>query len=246
MHGGTAAQLSPRSPNEQQHPPGTPAGRPRRLPSFTDSNQWRGYHGCIAAHARRHAWLGLLDADEFVVFQPGAQGTGGSAAGSHNLPLLLARLEAAGAGALALNWVLFGSSGHKTRPRGGPLASYTACVPASHPESSHTKIIAHTGHLLDMGPTPHEVVLQPGARLVDADGVPTTAPRSNTSRVATLALYHYVLKSRAEFGDKMARGSGAGNLKTWEYWWARQRGRGVLKRSWACGARRERRAGTRT
>lgn len=218
----------PAAPLPPPTPP-LPAGRPRRLPSFTDSNQWRGYHNCIAAHAGRHAWLGMLDADEFVVFQPGALAAGSG----HNLPLLLARLEAQGAGALALNWVLFGSSGHKARPPGGPLASYTACVPATHHESTHVKVIAHTTHLVDMGGTPHQADLKPGALLVDADGAPTVAPKSDTARWATAALYHYVLKSRSEFGDKMGRGSGAGNLKTWEYWWA-----GLAVGGWGGGAGR--------
>jgi hypothetical protein len=31
-------------------------------------------------------------------------------------------------------------------------------------------------------------------------------------------LHHYVLKSRAEFVAKKARGSGAGNRKDWAYW----------------------------
>jgi len=190
------------------------AGRPRRLPSFTDSNQWRGYHNCISQHAGRHAWLGMLDADEFVVFQPAALKAGSG----HNLPLLLARLEAQRVGALALNWVVFGSSGHKTRPRAGPLASYTACIPPSHHESTHVKIIAHTSALIEMGGTPHEVTLKPGSKLVDADGAPIGAPKSDTARWGSVALYHYVLKSREEFAAKVGRGSGAGNRKTWEYW----------------------------
>lgn len=33
-----------------------------------------------------------------------------------------------------------------------------------------------------------------------------------------MALHHYVIKSRREYGDKMARGSGAGNQKSWGYW----------------------------
>lgn len=33
-----------------------------------------------------------------------------------------------------------------------------------------------------------------------------------------MVLHHYVLKSRREFSDKMARGSGAGNHKAWSYW----------------------------
>jgi hypothetical protein len=32
-----------------------------------------------------------------------------------------------------------------------------------------------------------------------------------------LVLHHYVLKSRAEFAGKHARGSGAGNVKGWEF-----------------------------
>lgn len=33
-----------------------------------------------------------------------------------------------------------------------------------------------------------------------------------------LVLHHYVLKSKAEFVSKTARGSGAGNRKGWPYW----------------------------
>lgn len=33
-----------------------------------------------------------------------------------------------------------------------------------------------------------------------------------------LVLHHYVLKSKAEFVAKQARGSGAGNKKDWGYW----------------------------
>jgi hypothetical protein len=33
-----------------------------------------------------------------------------------------------------------------------------------------------------------------------------------------LVLHHYVLKSKAEFVAKQARGSGAGNRKDWAYW----------------------------
>lgn len=35
---------------------------------------------------------------------------------------------------------------------------------------------------------------------------------------AQLVLHHYVLKSKAEFVAKQARGSGAGNKKDWGYW----------------------------
>jgi hypothetical protein len=43
-------------------------GRPRRLPSFLDTNQWRAYQACIEQHRGRHRWIGFLDVDEFIVF----------------------------------------------------------------------------------------------------------------------------------------------------------------------------------
>lgn len=37
-----------------------------------------------------------------------------------------------GFGALALNWVMFGSNGHLQRPRGGVLINYHECMPLEH------------------------------------------------------------------------------------------------------------------
>jgi len=47
-------------------------GRPRRLPSFLDTNQWRAYQACIEQHRGRHRWMGFLDVDEFIVFDTSA------------------------------------------------------------------------------------------------------------------------------------------------------------------------------
>lgn len=42
--------------------------------------------------------------------------------------------------AIGINWVLFGSSQLQDRPRGGPLAAFTSCVPQEHWESTHVKV----------------------------------------------------------------------------------------------------------
>jgi hypothetical protein len=217
------------------------AGRPRRKPDFTDTNQYRAYQACLLQHFKQHRWLAYIDADEFFVFpqqrqqqehggsdaaatdsssgeQPGillpslsqpqqpadndphdardphdasqsrdaheshvqqlvlANQLGGltpqaaaataitgsnlsppltsldtSASTStsrstsqqqqqqqHNLNLFLSDFEAHAA--VGVNWVLFGSSGHQTRPAEGPLAAYTSCVPSTHWESTHVKV----------------------------------------------------------------------------------------------------------
>lgn len=58
--------------------------------------------------------------------------------GSDNLGVFLSQYEHQAA--IGVNWVLFGSSGHLTRPAAGPLASFTACVPRTHWESTHVKV----------------------------------------------------------------------------------------------------------
>lgn len=113
------------------------AGRPRTLPSFADTNQYRAYQACIKQHASRHRWLAFLDADEFVVFQPHAVQQGIT-----NVNVLLPPYEKYGG--LALNWMLFGSSGHVDKPKAGLFASYTSCVPQSHTESTHVKVSSVT------------------------------------------------------------------------------------------------------
>lgn len=46
---------------------------------------------------------------------------------------------------------------------------------------------------------------------------PVEGPRTDDVSVARIALYHYAIKSLAEFHSKTRRGSGMGNTKTMEY-----------------------------
>jgi hypothetical protein len=60
-------------------------------------------------------------------------------------------------GGLALNWVVFGSSGHKQRPHGGVLVNYRQCLPLQQEQNQHVKVIANTAHLMTVGDDPHRV-----------------------------------------------------------------------------------------
>eukprot|EP00879_Flechtneria_rotunda_P018575 GHRR01019491.1.p1 GENE.GHRR01019491.1~~GHRR01019491.1.p1 ORF type:complete len:342 (+),score=104.91 GHRR01019491.1:616-1641(+) len=224
------------------------AGRPRRKPDFLDTNQYRAYHGCLLQHFRQHRWLAFIDVDEFFVFPPAnLQGssasskaalaqdphsttgdTGGGldeadsgnnatdSSSSSNLAVFLSQYEQHAA--LGINWVLFGSSGLQQRPSNGPLGSYTSCVSPNHWESTHVKVIANTGGVLGAGRTPHEIAVRPGKHTVDVDGQTFKGPKTTTAKWHKLVLHHYVLKSKSEYETKIARGSGAGNTKTWSYW----------------------------
>lgn len=90
---------------------------------------------------QKHRWLGFLDADEFVVLHTAAPDAAAAGTEPHpanateapaqpDIVALLSQYEAFGA--LALNWVIFGSNGHRQRPRGGVLANYHQCLPLQH------------------------------------------------------------------------------------------------------------------
>lgn len=112
----------------------------------------------------RHRWLAFIDADEFIVlreprFNPpsweqqqqqqqgkdagsgvvgSSDGGSGSSAAHDDINTFLQPY--ASYGGLAVNWVIFGSSGHAARPRGGVLVNYHACLPDQHEQNTHVKV----------------------------------------------------------------------------------------------------------
>ncbi len=77
-----------------------------------------------------YRWLGFLDADEFLVFSPGS--------GLTDINTALAEYEHYGG--LAVNWMMFSSSGHERRPEQTCLEAYTKCLPLNTTESTHVKV----------------------------------------------------------------------------------------------------------
>lgn len=121
-------------------------------------------------------------------------------------------------GGLAMNWNLFGSSGHIQRPAGGVLANYDKCLPRLHKEHKAVKVIANTEYLAAIGMDPHHVrYTSPLVFTVTEKGQKVTGGFTSYVSVDRIALYHYVLKSENEYKRKMRRGSAAGNHKGLAY-----------------------------
>lgn len=76
---------------------------------------------CIRRAIGRFEWVGFFDADEFVVIKD-----------SSSIPAFLAGFG--NAPGVALHWYYFGSNGHRQRPVGAVVASYTrrAAAPNRH------------------------------------------------------------------------------------------------------------------
>lgn len=178
------------------------------LPRYpgTKGSQLTVYERCIARANGTAAWLGLLDADEFLVPRDGALSA---------LPALeRAAARDAGVAAVAVNWQVFGSSGLEERPGDDPLAAFVACAPEQHPENAHVKTILRPEAWRAMERDPHHFLYAPGLRAVSPDGQAVPGPKSTRVDATTLSLAHYAVKSRAEFRAKIGRGSGMGNTKT--------------------------------
>ncbi len=70
---------------------------------------------CIEKYSHRHNFIAFIDVDEFIVLKDKTK----------SIPDILKNYEEFGG--LAINWKLFTSSGHITRPEGGVLANYNMC-----------------------------------------------------------------------------------------------------------------------
>jgi hypothetical protein len=155
------------------------------------------YDDCLKRYRDESRWIAFLDVDEFL-FSP----TG------RPVSEILAEFERwPGVG---VNWAVFGSSGHRTKPPGLVLESYVRRTNAQL--NRHIKSIANP-RLVRAFCTPHYFLYsaEPGCA-VDENHRPIDArrgsPYSTTDEVsfARLRVNHYVTKSEDEFRRKVARG----------------------------------------
>jgi len=159
------------------------------------------YGKCMREKGHLHQWMGFFDEDEFIVTRGGS-----------SVPQVLQRYEQYGG--LTLNWRVFGSSGHLTRPTGGVLSNYHSCARHYHvksfvqPSKTQSTRNPHVFNYLDgfhAVDTLGNVVDSPDNLGNATDGMPSK------DLYSVMYLNHYILKSRAEFEEKVKRGGGDGN-----------------------------------
>lgn len=178
---------------------------------YGDSVQWWAYHDCVRRHRGRHQFLGFFDSDEYIVF-PKQQPT------VPNINDFLRDFE--GYGGLALNWRVFGSSGHLVRPDGPVPGEYTKALRAQSNANRHVKSIGNVRFMKDISKSnPHVVAMMDSNQsLVDENFFRVGEfPRTERPTHQKIAVFHYVLKSKEEFAGKVSRGSPDGGGKSWSY-----------------------------
>lgn len=150
-------------------------------------NQW------LAKYRNMHTWCAFIDADEFIVLKKHG-----------DIKALLA--EHCTSGALCLNWVLFGSSGHTKYTSEPVLKRFTwRCAQVNE----HVKSIAHLPSTVQV--SVHEVITCQGCSH-DTNNQPVHGPFNHARPDDVAIIHHYVLKSLEEYQWKVARGRADINL----------------------------------
>lgn len=188
--------------------------------------QNRAFAACFSRMRENHDWVAFIDADEYIMLLDR----------SFNIKTLLNEYKEHPA--LALNWIMFGSSNRQRRPPGGGvLRWYMQCEKKPH---RNIKVIANSYYVLSMDSHPHNFFYredrpavaedfepiaprlpdQPRCDLPDDEVTGAAACRFSPgaenerfNELKRIALFHYVTKSWEDFEVKMVRGDGNSGAK---------------------------------
>lgn len=157
-------------------------GRSVQMPAYTH---------CLFNHGSTSKWMGFFDCDEIMI--PKEKDT---------VQEVLKDYEQYGG--FNVSWRIFGSSGHKARPKGLMIENYFTAIPKDHYENTHTKAIVQPARTMRAGSNPHHFVFKPGYGAVSEDFLPVLnawTPHCSNK----LQLNHYFTKSFEEFKIKIQR-----------------------------------------
>lgn len=151
------------------------------------------YNDSVKIYLNNYKWVSILDTDEFIVLLDK----------DVNIKDYLKQYEKFGG--VGLNWLLFGSNGHKTTQK-SQLESFTQSAP-NHSANKHIKVIVQ----------PERVVRMTGCHRALCAGMVVNVKRGqignhpfNEPPILTevMRINHYVTRSEEDFELKRQRGPG--------------------------------------
>jgi len=137
---------------------------------------------------------------------------------SMNIPQVLRKYEKYPG--LTLNWRMFGSNGHVSRPKGGVLPNYGECY-----DNYHIKSIVNTKHTQrSHHSNGHQFIYLNNKTAVDTNFHPVLGAYNpkpggipDASLYSVMYLNHYAVKSREDYEDKLVRGVDQRHKKTMKF-----------------------------
>ncbi|RYY82721.1 hypothetical protein EON63_12790 [archaeon] len=172
---------------------------------LTSLAQRHAYAQCYARYRNNHKFMAFFDGDEFINIVNK----------SISINTFLKTYEPYGA--LGLEWMEYGSSGHILKPPTGILPNFHKC----HDNNTHVKLIINM-EKFDTGKfwNPHQIMFNNSFYVVDENFKEIISYELKYHAREKIYLHHYVLKSCEDFARKHHRGSGWRpdmKGKTWKY-----------------------------
>lgn len=164
------------------------------------ARQYAAYMDAIAQFKYQTKYMAFIDCDEFLM----------PCAPESRLDRLVDTLFDSfgkGIGGIAVNWRVYGPSGHETKPEGLVLKEYLRREPNSYHGNGCIKTIANPRVILKYQHA-HYPIFYAGYRNVDVDGKRVDGAwnfRGMKEDPHTLRINHYYTKSREEFFDRRSR-----------------------------------------
>lgn len=159
-------------------------------------------YATLCRENRDFDWIAFIDCDEFLVTDKAS---------------IKDELSAVDAEAVAVNWLMFGSSGHVAKPEGLTIANYTRRAQIDFGPNRHVKTIIRPQSAI-RGINPHCFEIE--GSYVTADGTPVAWERpgliATPARDRGLRLNHYFTRSWVHWEKRMARGQLGKTVRTAE------------------------------
>lgn len=150
------------------------------------------YDHCLKKFGQESQWIAFIDVDEFIVPK--------SPLG--DLRALLQNYE--NFGALGINWLIFGSSGHIKKTNRPQLESFVMRSDILFAVNKHIKSIVQPRYI-KKALSPHHFKVKNGKQPVNEDFIPIDGPFSPNS-VNKIQINHYYCRSEEEYTAKIKRG----------------------------------------
>ena len=170
------------------------------------------YNDALIKYRRIYKYIMFFDGDEFLASTKLLNDTSNRKA--INVTELLngyfnRKKDIAG---LGINWLIFGSSGHRTMPLGRVTECYTHCANDEYEWNQLVKSVVMPTRVLGFA-FPHLPTTLLGYHIYDLDGNRIKGPRIKLPENREIRLHHYFTKSFEEFSKRISRGMADRNAK---------------------------------
>jgi len=155
--------------------------------------QLKAYMHCLRSYKKASFWIAFIDLDEFIV--PVVNDTVSS---------LLHDFEQFGG--LGINWVLYGTSGHRAKPQGLQIENYLYRAPDTWHSHAHIKTILNPRKTRSPK-DPHSFRYCPDTYAVDENGKKISGSLTKHISISKIRINHYFTRSIEESRKKWERGN---------------------------------------